>query len=179
LPNLASTTRYDYQTSTMETRAGGQGTVESAEMDTHIFSQSLTWSPLDALYLQGSLNYVTDETTTPLSNSGARPGLVQNAQNDYWFATLGAGYALNKNTDLLADYSYYSADNYAPGNYQVGMPYGAGATEHVLSVGLAHRISSNLRCSLRYAYFQSEDETSGDHNSFSAHVISTGLQYRF
>ena len=179
LPTLTSTTRYDYQTSTMESRADRLGTVDSADLDTHIFSQSLTWSPLDRLYLQGSLNYVTDETTTPLSNSGVKPGLVQNAQNDYWFATLGLGYALSKDTDLLADYSYYSADNYEPGNYQVGVPYGAGATEHVLSVGMAHRINRNLRCSLRYAYFQSEDETSGNHNDFSAHVISAGLQYRF
>jgi len=179
LPTLTSVTRYDFQTSTMKTRADMLSTVESAEMNTHIFSQSLTWSPLDQFYLQGSLNYVRDETTTPVSTSGATSDLVQNARNDYWFATLGAGYALGKNTDVLMDYSYYGSDNYQPGNYQSSVPYGASTSEHVLSVGVVQRISANLRCSLRYAYFHSTDETSGGNNDFDAHVISTGLQYRF
>ncbi|MBI4326588.1 MAG: hypothetical protein HY674_15185 [Chloroflexi bacterium] len=179
LPSLTSVTRYDYQISTVETRADQLSTVESAEMNTHIISQSLTWSPLDRLYLQGSVNYVLDETTTPVSDSSATPGLAHSAQNDYWFATFGAGYALGKKTDLLADYSYYRADNYDGSNYQVSVPYGAGAREHAVSVGLVRRINRNLRCSLRYAYFRSEDQTTGGNNSFDAHVISTGVQYRF
>ena len=179
LPNLTSVTRYDYQISTVETRADLLSTVESADLNTHILSQSLTWSPVDRLYLQGSISYVLDELTTPVSDSSATPGLVQDAQNDYWFATLGAGYALSQKTDVTADYSYYRADNYQSGNYQVSVPYGASAREHVVSVGLVQRISRNLRCSVRYAYFHSEDETSGGNNNFDAHVVSAGLQYRF
>ena len=179
LPNLTSVTRYDYQISTVETRADLLSTVNSADLNTHILSQSLTWSPLDRLYLQGSISYVLDELNTPVSESSATPGLVQDSQNDYWFATLGAGYALGKKTDLTADYSYYRADNYQSGNYEVSVPYGASAREHAISVGLVQRISRNLRCSLRYAYFHSEDQTSGGNNNFDAHVISTGLQYRF
>lgn len=178
-PNLTSITRYDYQISTIETRADLLSTLETADIDTHIISQSLTWSPWDRLYLQGSLNYVLDELTTPVSDSTAAPGLVQDSENDYWFATLGAGFALGQKTDLTADYSYYRADNYEPGNAQVSVPYGAGAREHVVAAGLSHRINRNLRCALRYAYFHSEDETSGGNNDFEAHVISTGLQYRF
>ncbi|MCL4790414.1 MAG: MtrB/PioB family outer membrane beta-barrel protein, partial [Verrucomicrobia bacterium] len=165
--------------STVETRADQLSTVQSADLNTHILSQSLTWSPVDRLYLQGSISYVLDELTTPVSDSSATPGLVQDSQNDYWFATLGAGYALSQKTDLTADYSYYRADNYQSGNYQVSVPYGASAREHAVSVGLVQRISRNLRCSLRYAYFHSEDETSGGNNNFDAHVISAGVQYRF
>ncbi|MBI4659082.1 MAG: hypothetical protein HY735_09580 [Verrucomicrobia bacterium] len=179
LPNLTSVTRYDYQISTVETRADLLATVESAELNTHIISQSLTWSPLDRLYLQGSINYVLDETETPVNGSSFTPGLVQEAENDYWFATVGAGYALGKKTDVLADYSYYRSDNYDAGNYQVSVPYGAGAREHTVAAGLVHRINRNLRCSVRYAYFRSEDETSGGHNNFDAHVVSAGMQYGF
>ncbi len=179
LPNLTSVTRYDYQISTVKTRADLLSTVDSADLNTHIISQSLTWSPLDRLYLQGSISYVLDELTTPVSDSTATPGLVQKSQNDYWFATLGAGIALGKKTDLTADYSYYRADNYDGGNYQVSVPYGASVREHAVSVGLVQRISRNLRCTLRYAYFRSEDQTSGGNNNFDAHVISAGLQYRF
>ncbi|ODU25251.1 MAG: hypothetical protein ABS95_00560 [Verrucomicrobia bacterium SCN 57-15] len=179
LPSLTSVTRYDYQYSTVDTRADLLSTIQSAKLNTHIISQSLTWSPWTQLYLQGSINYVLDELTTPVSQSTATPGLVQDSQNDYWFATLGAGYALGKKTDLLVDYSYYRADNYDPSNYQVSVPYGAGAREHAVAVGLGYRINRNLRCSLRYAYFRSEDQTSGGNNNFDAHVISAGVQYRF
>jgi len=179
LPNLTSVTRYDYQISTVETRADQLSTVQSADLNTHIISQSLTWSPLDRLYLQGSISYVLDEMTTPVSGSPTTPGLVQDAENDYWFVTLGAGFALGKKTDLLADYSYYRSDNYKPGNYQVSVPYGASAREHVVSVGLVQRINRNLRATLRYAYFRSEDKTTGGNNNFDAHVVSAGLQYRF
>jgi hypothetical protein len=179
LPSLTSVTRYDYQTSTVETRADLLSTVESADLNTHIISQSLTWSPLNRLYFQGSFNYVLDDLTTPVSDSASPPGLVQKSQNDYWFTTLGAGFALGQKTDLTADYSYYRADNYDPDNYQVSVPYGASAREYVVSVGLVQRINPNLRCSLRYVYFHSEDETSGGNNNFDAHVISGGVQYRF
>ncbi|MHB1308022.1 MAG: hypothetical protein ACYDC1_21060 [Limisphaerales bacterium] len=179
LPNLTSVTRYDYQISTVATRADLLSIVDSADLNTHILSQSLTWSPLDRLYLQGNINYVLDELTTPISETSGTPGLVQDSQNDYWFATLGAGYALAKKTDVTADYSYYRAANYQSGNYQVSVPYGASDREHAISIGLVQRLSRNLRCSVRYAYFHSEDQTSGGNSDFDAHVISTGLQYRF
>lgn len=178
-PNLTSVTRYDFQVSTVDTRPDLLAARTSADLTTHILSQSLTWSPLDRLYLQATLNYVLDELTTPVSDAGATAGLVQQAENDYWFATLGAGYALGQKTDLTADYSYYRADNYAPDNFQVSVPYGAGAREHALSVGLVQRLSRRLRHAVRYTYLRSDDETSGGQNDFEAHVVSTGLLFRF
>ncbi len=179
LPNLTSVTRYDYQVSTVETRADLLSTTESAELRTHIISHSLTWNPWERLYLHGSISYVLDELTTPVSDSSATPGLVQKSQNDYWFATLGTGFALGKKTDLTAEYSYYRADNYNGGNYQVSVAYGAGTREHTVAVGLVQRVNRNLRATLRYAYFRSEEETSGGRNDFAAHVISAGLHCRF
>lgn len=179
LPSLTSVTRYDYQYSTVDTRADGLAALGTARQRTHIISQSLTWSPLDRLYLQGSINYVLDETTTPVSDSPLTSSLVQKSRNDYWFATLGAGYAVGRRTDLLADYSYYRSDNWDPGNAQVSLPYGASVREHTFTAGLVHRFSQRLRGTLRYTFFQSDDDTSGGHNDFTAHVLSAGLQYRF
>ena len=179
LPSFTSVTRYDYQFSTVDTRADGLAALSSARLRTHIFSQSITWNPWDRFYLQGSINYVLDNMTTPVSDSAATSSLVQKSRNDYWFATLGAGFAVGKRTDLTADYSFYQSDNWNPGNYQVSMPYGASASEHVVSAGLIQRFSRRLRGTIRYTFFKSDDDTSGGYNNFTAHVISANLQYRF
>jgi hypothetical protein len=40
-------------------------------------------------------------------------------------------------------------------------------------------LTANLRLTLRYGFFHYDDTTSGNNYDYQAHLVSTGLQYRF
>ncbi len=186
LANLTLVSRYDFQ----RTRYHMQGDVnsfgiplaeiESAEAVNHIFSQSISWNPLPRLYWQGSISYAVQHTETPaVSLTGTPAGLVQDAQNDYWDASVLAGYALTKWSDLQAQYNYYRADNYDVSNASVGLPYGAGAEQHGVTVTLVNRLCRNLIWKLQYGFFTGHDQTSGANNDYTAHLVYSSVQYLF
>jgi hypothetical protein len=186
LPNLTLVSRYDYQQTTIENRTqrlgAGSGFVgvldliESADITSHIFSQSATWMPIDRLYVQGNFSYVMAETDTPADT--ANPNVIRDSENDYITAGLTAGYALDNKTDITASYSYYYADNYAAIS-PVVRGFGTSIEEHVFSVSLNRQISANMIWNLGYGYYKGNDGAVNDFNDFDAHMVSTGLQVRF
>ncbi|MHB8519460.1 MAG: porin family protein [Limisphaerales bacterium] len=177
--NLTLVTRYDFQLSTVGTAGDALAEIQSAEITSHIFSESVTWMPLARLYLQGSINYVLDQTHTPANDlTGSAANIVLKSRSDYWDASLMVGYALNDKTDLQAQYSYYRANDYQD-NSTFSQPYGAGATEHGVTVSMVRRIRQNLRWTLKYGLFNNRDETSGGRNDYDAHLVYSSLQYRF
>jgi hypothetical protein len=173
--NLSLVTRYEYQWSTVHTTPTGQSEVESSEMTSHIFSQNVNWTPWSRLYLQAGFNLVASETKTPASDYTQA---VLDSQNNYWTLTFNSGFVLDNKTDLNLGYTYYRADNYED-NSDVGLPYGVGASEHGVTATVVRRLTPKLRLTLRYGYYTYNDETSGDHNDYDAHVVYSGLQYRF
>jgi hypothetical protein len=60
-----------------------------------------------------------------------------------------------------------------------GLPYGAGGEEDVVSASLMHRFSKRVSGSLRYAFFNSKDETSGGNNDFQSQMVYASIEYRF
>jgi hypothetical protein len=167
--------RYDHQFSTVDTRGDGLESVESAKTTSQILGASVSWVPWHRLYLQGSLNYVADETDTPIDDI---TGAVLDSENDYWNGSLTAGLALDDKTDLTATYFYYRADNYDD-NSAAGMPYGIGIEEHGITASLSRQLSRRVRWTLRYGFYTSDDETSGDNNDYDAHMVYSTVQYRF
>ncbi len=170
--------RYEFQTSTIETKpasASGLGEVEASDMTTHIFAQNATWTPWSRLYLQAGFNYVVSETKTPASDVTQA---ILDAQNNYWTVNFSSAFVLDDKTDLNLSYFYYKSDNYDD-NSASGLPYGAEAEEHGITATLVRRLTANLRLTLRYGFFHYEDVTSGGNNDYQAHLVSTGLQYRF
>jgi hypothetical protein len=154
--------------------------MESGEITNNIFSQSVTWMPVDRAYLQGSVSYIVAETDTPAD--GNNPFVNTDSDNDYLTATLTAGYALDDKTDITASYSYYYADNYSLPRSAAGVPamgYGTSIEENVFSVSVNRAITPSMLLSLGYGYYTGNDSTSGGYNDYSAHIFSTGLQIRF
>lgn len=178
LKNLTLVSRYEYQLSTINTKPdsiSGLGRVESSEMTSHIIAQNVSWTPWSRLYLQAGFNYVLSETESPASDDAQA---ILDAQNDYWTLNFSSGLVLDDKTDLNVGYSYYRADNFKD-NSSVGVPYGAGAEEHGVTATLTRRLTQNLRLTLKYGYFDYEDESSGGNNDYQAHYVSSSLQYRF
>jgi hypothetical protein len=179
LRNLTLVGRYDFQKSTVNTQPDGLKTLETAEITSHIFGGSVSWTPLSRLYVQGSFNYVLDETETPADEwTGPSAGLATNFESDYYNGSVTVGYALSDRTDLEAQGLLYRADNYE-GGASVSQPYGSTMEEYGLTAGLVHRLSPRMRVSLKYGYFTSHDRTSGGHNDYDAHLVYSSLQYRF
>jgi hypothetical protein len=183
--NLTLVTRYDFQLSTVDMRGDRTNLlgmpiekVESGEITSHIISQSISWTPFARLYLQASGSYVIDETDTPVANWLGTNNLVLNSLNNYWNASLTAGYALSDKTDLQGQYFYYRADNYED-NSLVSMPYGVDAEEHGVVAAVIHRLTNRIRLTLKYGFFRNREATFGGNNDYDAHLVYSSLQYRF
>lgn len=174
--SLTTVTRYDYQQATVDTRGDFLLEVQSGDMITHIFSESITWTPLNWLYFQGALHYVTSRTDTPADQQ--LPGVVQDAHNDYWNGTVSVGVAINDKTDFAVNYYYYKADNFED-NSAFGQPYNSTAEENAVTATLSREINKNMRASLKYGYYSNSDETSGGHNNYNAHLVAATFQYRY
>jgi len=170
--------RYEYQYSTIATRpdpASGLVEVDSSEMNSHIFGQNVSWTPLNWLCLQAGANCVFSETKTPASDYTQA---ILNSQNNYWTVNFNAGIVLDDKTDLNLGYFYYRADD---GQNAVvnGVPLGTDAEEHSVNATITRRLTRNLRLNLKYAYTHYEDFASAGSYNFNAHVIFSSLQYRF
>ncbi len=187
--NLSLVTRYDYVQTEYSNRGVDEvnntaGTlerldlIESGDITSHIVSQSVTWSPLASLYLQGTVSWISSETDTPEVYTG-------DADNDYLFGSLTAGYAIDDRTEITASYSYYQTSNYVNSVGFTGvatMGYGLETEEHMIALTLTRVINPNVIWNLRYGFITSntaEADQSGGYDDFNAHMVSTGLQVRF
>jgi hypothetical protein len=178
LNNLTLVSRYDFQysrTHTVPDQNSGISDNLNAKISSHLFGQSITWVPWSRLYLQASVNYARDETDTPADRSSAA---APDGLNDYWTASLTSGFVLDNKTDLQLHYFFFHANNFID-NSAFSQPYGTDAEEHGLTVTLARKLTKQLRLTLKYGYFQYRDSATGGHNDYDAHLVYTGLHYRF
>jgi hypothetical protein len=183
LPNLTLTSRYDHQQTDITNQAFTDAlaavatrTVGSADIESHVFSQSATWNATDRLYIQGSLHWISSGTTTPADD--AQPGYHANWDNDYLSVALSAGYIIGRNTDLKVSYDYFEADNHVD-NAALTVPYGILSEEHAFTVTMTRWITPRMAWNLRYGFYKGEDDAYGGHNDYQAHMVSTGLHVRF
>lgn len=195
LPTLTLVSRYDLQLTTIDTRAsfGVVSTtpavnrslleLQSGDNTTHRIGETISWTPLNRLYLQAGADYVMDTTHTPVEDMliGTPPvsGVVTSSRNDYWTFNGLVGYGINDRTDVQASYAYYRAADYLNNSAVGGLPLGAGGEEHNVSATLTRRISKSIRCTLRYSYTCYRDQLYGGNLNYEAHGIMTTLQYRF
>jgi len=61
----------------------------------------------------------------------------------------------------------------------IGVPYGAGCSEHDVSASISRQISKNVRVMLKYSFDMYRDQLSGGLDNFTAQTIYTSLQIRF
>jgi hypothetical protein len=154
---------------------------QTGEIKRHMITESITWNPLARLYLQADASLVLNETDTPASQITLSPFIgptVANFRNDYWTVSTGAGYLIDEKTDLQFNYSFYRANDYFK-NSPAAVPYGMGATEHIVGATISRQLTKRVRLSLSYRYYNYTDETYGGHNDFEGHSIFSSLGIRF
>jgi len=191
LSNVTLVTRYDFQYSTVDTTSvgdmtgvaiGPQGTVQSSNITDHIISEDASWSPFSQLCLQAGGSYVIDNVTTPVAGSGGINNLVPNSEDDYWTVDASASYAIDNNTDLRLQYTYYRADDYmdnANTSANGGLPLGADTEEHNVSATLTHKFNKSLEGSLKYAYSRYRDGLAGGQDDYESHLVYASMKYGF
>lgn len=180
--------RYDLQLTDIDTRGtwndnGEQVSlkmIQSGEMTRHLFSQSVTWTPVNRLYLQLTGNYAISRIETPANeiDGEAWSGRVLESKNDYFFGSLAAIYAFTEKTDFDVTYTYYFADNFVE-NWEDSTPYGVGEYEHGVRFGVTHRIHDNFVWNGGYGFYYFREDTTGGMRDYDAHLLYTGLTMRF
>ncbi len=171
-PALSLVSRYDFQSSTVDTTTMDFARLRSGQATTHIFSQAATWTPLPRLYLSGNLNLTFDRLDT------ANIGLVRTGDNNYLNAWLGGGYALAKATDVFLDLSLYRSDGYKDVS-ATSLPYGADQRTQSASLTWIHRQTERLVYTVKYTYATNRDGLSGGTNDYRVHIVYSKIQYNF
>jgi hypothetical protein len=165
-------TRYDMQQSNIISQEAGLEKARSSDYNSHIISQSATWSPTGRLYLTGSVNVTYDQLKTPAY------AFIQHGDNNYVSGSVGGGYALAKLDDVYFNYNWFRASNFID-NFATSLPYGLSQKHQTASVTWVRRQSERLIYTVKYGYVTNRDGTWSGLNDFDAHVIYARVQYHF
>ncbi len=169
---LSLVTRYAHQKATVTSTMDNLPAIEHGRLTRHIITQSATWNATPQLYFTGAVNVTYDQLAVPSHR------LTFNSDNNYTSASLGAGWAVGKATDLLLDANYYRADNYTD-NPEVTLPLNAGALLQSAFLTWVRRQSDRLVYTVRYGYATNRDGTFAGLQDFSAHLVYGKVQYKF
>jgi hypothetical protein len=139
----------------------------------HTYGVSAAVTPVSRLNLTGTLTY-SDSRTWTLDNGD--PSIAP-YQGGVWMATGGAGYQLNKTTDVSASYSFAQA-NYGQNNGVAGVPLGLDYTRQSATIALVKHFSAKISGSLRYTFYTYKEPTAGGLTDYTAQGVFALLTYR-
>jgi hypothetical protein len=196
---IAFTLRYVYQegkatvtgisvTGTTGSYAVTYPKYDSMDMTNQMFGATIDWTPTNQFYMQANVNVVANKINTIYPRAGTVPAagstpswdansVLQDSINDYVSGSLLAGAVLSKTDDLLLQATYYKADNYNPEIANRTMPYGAGAEESMVSVGLKHKFTDRFLATLKVGYIDSRNDTTGGNTNFRGPLGYVTLEY--
>ncbi len=169
---LSFVTRYAHQQSVITSTMDGLPQIRNGRLVRHIVTQSASWNPTARLYFTGAVNVTYDQLVVPPHR------LTFNSDNNYTSATLGAGYALGKVTDLHLEANHYRADNVTD-NPAVTLPLNAGQLSQSAFLTWVRRQNERLIYTARYGYAINRDGMFGGQNDFDAHLFYGKVQYKF
>jgi hypothetical protein len=193
LPGLSVSLQYQYFNTEIETAtqplsnpATPAGSVESGDYRSHNYSAHVGWSPLARLYLSGNFNY--QDIRSYSYNNGANS--VIDSQEDVYTVLATAVFALDKKTDLTAQYLYSWADNYVNNGYSFtpgaltsnndwGLPFGVDFRRTGASVGVSRQLRDNVTARFQYGYYEYDEPHTGGFNNYRAHVTAASCTVRF
>jgi len=189
IPTLSFTTRYVYQTGTMQTSgnspSGTFADYQSMDAKIHNLGETIDWTPIKQFYAQANLNIVFDTTSTAYPRAGAGTAteggndIMRNADNNYYTGSVVAGFVVDKATNAELQYSFYKADNYVSTLITTGLPYGASGKEYTVTVGLKRKLTDKLVAEVKLGYLSSKNDTTGGRTNYNGRIAYVSLQQAF
>ena len=184
---LSFTTRYIWQKGQMLT-TGYQPiypAYHSMNSTNHTISETIDWTPTAQFYLQANATIVFNVISTgyPQGGNVAASGVIpanlilQNSNNNYSSGSLLAGAVLTKTDDLQVQFTGYRANNYNPWMALYTQPFGAGAREASVTVGLKHKFSDKWLGTAKVGYFDSHNETTGGYTNFRSPLAYVSFEH--
>jgi hypothetical protein len=177
---LSFTTRYVYQQGKSTTQTFTRAEYQAGDVTIHQIGETVNWTPMKQFYMQVDLNVVFDTTTTSYPRAGgAANDAVRDANNNYLNGSVLAGFVVDKMTNAEFQYTYYNADNYEPALIATTVPYGAGQTDHTITVAVKRKITDKLVAELKLGYIESKSDNSGGLTDFHSPLAYVSLQQGF
>jgi hypothetical protein len=146
------------------------GLIFSGDYRADVFGGSISLSPWHRLTLSGTLTYTKSRTSTAQNVTPA----VVNYAGDTYTSISTASFNVNAKTDLIASYTYSSAD-YGQANYFSGLPVGLVYNWHIVTAGVVRKISSNMTASLQYRFYGYDEPNTAGANNYTAHGVIGAL----
>ncbi len=191
MPTVTSTTRYIYQTGTMQVTGflPTYPAYDSCDSKNHTISETIDWNPNTQCYVQVNANVVFNVIGTIYPRAGITPAsgtsisfdsnlVLQNANNNYVTASVLSGWVLEKNTDVQVQYTYYRAND---GNAQLAVlsqPYGAAAEESIFTIGIKHKFNDRLVVNAKVGYVDSTNATTGGFTDYRGPLGYVSIDYK-
>jgi hypothetical protein len=149
------------------------GGLLAGRYDSQIASLNATLTPWRRFFLSATFCFQNARTQTDANNT---PAVAPYAGNIYNLLLNGT-YALNQKTDLVAGYSFSTAD-FAQDNLAYGLPLGTRYHEHSIQAGCNRKFGKANSIGFQYRYYSYADAGLGGANDFTAHAIFATFGWR-
>jgi mono/diheme cytochrome c family protein len=149
------------------------GPISDGTYDAQTYGFGVTVTPLRRLFFSGALTYSWSQAATA---DNGDPSIAP-YKGDIITLNAAATYALNAKTSLHANYNLSRA-GYGENNAAAGVPLGLDYTRHDLRVSLTRKFSPRVSGSLRYAFSQYSEPSSGNANDYLAQGVFVTLTYK-
>jgi hypothetical protein len=138
----------------------------------HIASVNAVLTPWRRLFLSTTFAYQNARTITEANGVSS----VAPYAGNIYSAMLSGNYALNAKTDLVANYSFSTADF---AQETTGLPLGITYHQHALQAGIKRHLTKDTTLGLQYRFYWYDEPSSGGINDFQAHAVFATLVCRF
>ncbi|MEZ4599933.1 MAG: hypothetical protein R2940_09095 [Syntrophotaleaceae bacterium] len=174
LNNLRTTLQYQLVSTDIDTDEDTDppSSIHSGNYDAHIYTASLTSTPVASFFLTGLVSY----QDVRLKTIGTGP--VETYEGDVLSVSANAGWAVNASTRLDARYIYTLAENFDD-FFDEGLPLGTDNQRHAAIADLSHQLTDALAVRLRYGFYSYDDDAGDGSDDYTANLVAAALTMRF
>jgi hypothetical protein len=150
------------------------GGLEAADYSANLWSTALTLTPCRRLHFNTTYSYGDTKTVAESNDTG----IVAPYEGGVHTLIASVRFVLTERSDVFAAFGFSKAD-YAQDNQADGLPLGMKFRRQSFSCGFLRKISERCTVSVRYAFYDYEEPSTGGANDYVAHGVFSTLNYKF